>query len=488
MSGIIKSYLFVLTFLLVISLSAFSQKEYTDSLFKEARTSLIRHMPDRTIPILLEIIEKNKNNQVVLDYANINLAEAYRQKREYKKATALIYEVLSNENLTARNRAYAYSRMAANYHEWGRSIVGFKDSVIKYSKKCINISKKEGFIDHLASAQNELGYLLKREKRDNEAMAFFKKAYQNYIDIDMPEHAVNVMINISGMQLHNGNTDAALKTVDKAIGLIPEEEFRNLHMRLYLRKTDIYEYLGDFKNAFSALHKARVLQKLFFQDRILLQINEMSAKYDLQLKEQKLREMQHLNKIQSQRAFYLSLLSVVLIAILFILVYIYNLKRKLRKQAETIIKKENAKLKESLIFKREELFYKSQELSKATTNIISFNDTLKKIKQALLKDEKDTALSIINNNRNLEHNWNKFKLHFELVYPNFMAHLHREFSNLTKNESNLCAFILMEMKTVEIANLMGVSEASVSKSRNRLRKKLNLQKAADISQFLKGFI
>lgn len=464
-----------------------AQEQTYDSLFHDVRTFLEQSVPDKSVPILLKIIESHKSNTTVTDYAKLNLAEAYRQKREYRKATELVYAVLANQTLTAYNRAYAYNRLAALYNEWNGAGEHRGDSTLKYSRLCLEISQKNKFTLLEASSQNELGYIYRLKGNIKNAAAYSLNAYENFYEAEDYPAALNAAINLAGAYLVTGEQEKGLQLIDTIEHHLNPDEYKSLFMRLYLRKSDLYSDLNNYKEAYFSVKRARSLQADVFHNKMNKQISEMSAKYDLQLKEQKLKEVRHLNKIQKQRSFFLTILAAGLVLVLIILVYTSRLKQKLREQAELIIKQENTELKAALDFKREELLYKGRELSKATGNIISFNDALKKIKQAVLKGDTKSALKIISGNRNLEHNWDKFKRSFEEVYPNFRARLHQEFPKLTENDGKLCAFLLMEMKTREIADLMGVSQASVSKSRNRLRKKLELPKGTDIAGFLKQF-
>jgi tetratricopeptide (TPR) repeat protein len=477
---------FMLLFVFTVPGLSAQQQKY-DSLFSEVDELLDRSLPDDAVPLLLNIVKRNSESSDIRDFAHIQLAEAYRMKKEYKKATELLYSVLRNQNIKARNKAYAFNRMAALYNEWLEAGKHRRDSSFKYSLLCMEISEKHNFLNLLALSQNELAYIYRLRSDYDNALKLSLKAYNNFYDSEAYPNALNAAINVGGVYLALGDFQKGLQLLDTASQTMNPREYMTLFMRKYLRKSDFYIELGNYESAFYALDSARKLQNSVFEGKMNKQINEMTAKYDLRLKEQEIFKIQQLNKIQQQRTFYLSVLSVVLMVILLTAAYIFRLRQKLRQQAELIIKQENTELKAALDFKLEELRYKGRELSKATGNIVSFNDALKKIKQAVLKGDTKSAVEIINDNRNPEHNWDKFRLSFEEVYPNFMARLHKEFPNITENDGKLCAFLLLEMKTREIADITGISESSVSKNRNRLRKKLHLEKAADISRFLKTF-
>ncbi|NPA45471.1 MAG: hypothetical protein GXO49_08050, partial [Chlorobi bacterium] len=86
---------------------------------------------------------------------------------------------------------------------------------------------------------------------------------------------------------------------------------------------------------------------------------------------------------------------------------------------------------------------------------------------------------------NTENAWDNFMVKFTELHPDFFAKLEKQFPNLTKSEKKLSSLLFMNFKSKDIANVLNISESSVSKSRQRLRKKLNLPQATDISQYIK---
>ena len=66
----------------------------------------------------------------------------------------------------------------------------------------------------------------------------------------------------------------------------------------------------------------------------------------------------------------------------------------------------------------------------------------------------------------------------------FYDKLKARFTDLTQGEMELCGLIKMRLNGKEIAKLRGISPQSVTKSKQRLRKKLNLDASTDIAEIL----
>jgi DNA-directed RNA polymerase specialized sigma24 family protein len=83
--------------------------------------------------------------------------------------------------------------------------------------------------------------------------------------------------------------------------------------------------------------------------------------------------------------------------------------------------------------------------------------------------------------------WTIFKNHFEKVYPGYLFRLRAAFDKLSEAEERLFLFIKLNLKTKESAAILGISVESVKKTRNRLRKRLNLAEEEHLDNFIHNF-
>ena len=86
----------------------------------------------------------------------------------------------------------------------------------------------------------------------------------------------------------------------------------------------------------------------------------------------------------------------------------------------------------------------------------------------LFCDQKST----LQDNLHLDTDWNKFRIHFEQVHPNFFEELQSKYPTLTQNEQRLCAYFHINLSTKEIATLLNIDPASVRRAKTRLVKKM----------------
>lgn len=210
------------------------------------------------------------------------------------------------------------------------------------------------------------------------------------------------------------------------------------------------------------------------------------------------------------------------IGYIIILIIIVLLINRYIKHKEKLLEKENQKLMEEqkktyeqeknerekqLVELRNshleaELKNKSNELASSTMNLIRKNEILIDIKEELQKiqsaippsKEKENISSKINKvieniNENIEHDddWMKFEKEFDNIHQNFIKRLSETYKGLTVNDKKLCAYLKMNLVSKDIAPLMNISVRGVEIGRYRLRKKLNLDRETNLTDFLQNF-
>lgn len=451
-----------------------------------ARLLLSKSLPDEGLPILFSIIENNNSSPELITTCNIYVAEAYRQKQEYQKGHDILFNIIKQPNLSKKNLAFVYSRISAIYNEWYNPNTNKLDSVIKYSDLSIAISQKEGFHTYLALSLNELGFVFLKQGDFQKAFDYCQRAYNIFIEHQQFTNAMNTSINLSNILMELNKEQEAEDIILTAMSLGNEAENKNIFMRLHLQLANIYKKTEYFKKAYYHLDLGRKFQRDFFQNRMNLQINEMSAKYDLQLKENKIREEQQKNRIQQQRQFYL-LTILFIISLMFIFaIFNFRLKKKNLLQKRKLMDAENINLKNSLEFRNRELTSNALSLARNSEFIISISEKLKMLIPDANQKLKKNILDIIStlNQQSNTKNWEEFETRFEKVHDNFYIKLRNISPNLSPTEIKLCALLRLNLSTKDIATLTNRSVRTIENTRQNIRKKLNLNVDINLVNYL----
>ncbi len=142
-----------------------------------------------------------------------------------------------------------------------------------------------------------------------------------------------------------------------------------------------------------------------------------------------------------------------------------------------------------------EMKHKNKELVNSTYHIIQKNKFLNYIKQELsnLSDKARSELveeelrrisRKIDRDISNKKNWEVFNQYFDEVHQEFLHRLKEKHPDLTPNEMRLSTYLRMNISTKEIAPLMNISIRGVEISRYRLRKKLNLDRDTNLTEYI----
>ena len=116
---------------------------------------------------------------------------------------------------------------------------------------------------------------------------------------------------------------------------------------------------------------------------------------------------------------------------------------------------------------------------------------IKKDINRLLKNEKHITmveiakvLKTIDENIKFDNDWYRIKAHFEKIHSGFFDRLRKKYPQLTPSDHKLCALLRMNLSTKEISHILKITAPSTEISRIRLRKKLELPKGINLTQYI----
>jgi DNA-binding CsgD family transcriptional regulator len=196
---------------------------------------------------------------------------------------------------------------------------------------------------------------------------------------------------------------------------------------------------------------------------------------------------------------YLKAASLFIYSILIILILLggrYQLIRRIRIREQ---KNTESKEKELIRLRNEklnaELSFKSQELANSTMAIIKKNEFLLKLKEIIKKQKEDLGsrfpekyyaklVGKIDKNISSMDDWNVFEIHFEKAHEKFLQTLSTKYPQLSHSDLRLCAYLRMNLTSKEIAPLLRISYRGVENHRYRLRKKLQMNKEMNLTDFI----
>ncbi|WP_228527878.1 ligand-binding sensor domain-containing protein [Pararhodonellum marinum] len=173
--------------------------------------------------------------------------------------------------------------------------------------------------------------------------------------------------------------------------------------------------------------------------------------------------------------------------------------KKVIQEKETELKHTQAEIEKLKTEKlKQEIQLKDKELATATMHLITKNGFIdhmrnnlnaitKKSKNQEVKNEIQKVIKNIEKNFAGDQDWEQFEIHFDQVHGDFMSRFKKKYNSLSPQEIKLSAYLRMNLSTKEIAYLMNISIRGVEIARYRLRKKLNLERAENLQEYILKF-
>ncbi|KXX70392.1 triple tyrosine motif-containing protein [Flammeovirga sp. SJP92] len=151
---------------------------------------------------------------------------------------------------------------------------------------------------------------------------------------------------------------------------------------------------------------------------------------------------------------------------------------------------------------KQDLEHKNKELALSTVHLTQRNELLSNLKEDLQKilerinkgnfskvrtyDSLEVIIKKIGKDINDEKEWSRFEEHFNLLHSDFFKILKQQHPALNTQELKICAYIRMNMSSKEMATALNISLRGVETSRYRLRKKLNLDRHENLTDFIEN--
>ena len=164
---------------------------------------------------------------------------------------------------------------------------------------------------------------------------------------------------------------------------------------------------------------------------------------------------------------------------------IRNEQYELEKQIEKLNREQ---LQTKLLAKDKELVNNSLQVAKKNRVLNGIMNKLKSMDVDSMNEvtkEQFIALkkSIIKEVK-ADKSWKDLEKHIKNVHFEFLKRLQEKYPSITPGELNLATYLLLNLSTKEIAEIMNISKKGVELARYRLRKKLDLPRKESLTAFL----
>lgn len=291
-------------------------------------------------------------------------------------------------------------------------------------------------------------------------------------DTDDTDNRLSAVINCALNLVDRKDYSGALEWLKSNDSLIAANGF-DKNSRYASTLSEIYEGLGDYRTALACKRRADSLEKQMLDPAVLTRIDSVMQ----QIRRDDIEAA--VGSPAAQRRLWGILAAVVATAIAAVVIMSLRIRRKNTVIAAMTRDGEDSR---ALIDNmRDELADSSQQLSTSAARMAQINDSLASLRELASnpRSRKDQLLESINSAmRSLAAGsqvWEPFMEYMQGVNQGFLDKLYRLHPDLTNSEIRMCAFILLNRTTKEIAQILNRSPRTVESLKYSLRRKMNLR-------------
>jgi tetratricopeptide (TPR) repeat protein len=330
---------------------------------------------------------------------------------------------------------------------------------------------------------NTLGQCYTDKKDLKQAVAFFEKAIPLAHKYNQPLSLIRSYCKLGEVLYYLGDRKKGINYLENALTLARHHrasfwlmETTGAIYRCYISSKDYEKGIPynienhNIRDSLQALTDVR-------------RVGELRLKYEAAKKDKEIELLNAQNK-WDMLLLYGSGLIVILLIVIAALFYLKQKKeRKLLLAQKALVDDE---------LRRAEI-----ELKNFTENLKGKNSMIEEFKsrieqlhlQNLNRDDIENMDQMLKAHIMTEESWERFKRLFDKVYPGFFISLKNKvpgITSLTATDTRMLVLIKLQLSNLEMSNLAGITIEGIKKSKQRLRKKLRLDPAESLSNFVEN--
>ena len=354
------------------------------------------------------------------------------------------------------------------------------DLAMPIFEEALEHSRKRNFHNSIAGSLDNLGTIYKERGDLSKAERYYLEALE--ISLAHGEESLPGLLyrRLANVYREKKQYPKALDYAEKALEVSRKTGVRKKMITDYLVLSEITEDMGDKGRALQYFKQYHALNDSVFAEEKILAMNELEVKYQTEKKEQKIQLLNEKAKRAAliQKGLYGALSGLVIL----LLVLAYAIRQRARRN-----RLEKEKLDAALAFKKRELSAFAMQLAQKNEMLKNIQDDISEIR--LSADGSKELRKInrkINHNLSDDANWELFLQRFEAVHQGYQNKVMEAYPTITSNDLRLMALMKMHLSSKEIASMLNLSNEGIKKARYRLRKKLGIETAESLDEFVMG--
>lgn len=363
-----------------------------------------------------------------------------------------------------------YNTLALAYTELKNN-----DSAVVFFQRALNIANASHDVAWTGILSGNLGMIYYGYKKYDTALPLLKIDYTLSKQTEQWASVQHTLVLMADIDIERNDLEAAASKLDEIASLFKKENAPRTYLFYALKKARLFKRLKRYDSAFVYLDTARRLQ------------NELREKQDAMIfmqAEQKVAVEKHLADMkvlasEKSKSLLVRNFLIVVILLCFIIAgqFIFRLQIRQKKNKE-LLKDASARLNYYIdnVREKNKLIEQFKREIKELHALPDHNILLKEKEEISEKLKRYTILT--------EDHWNEFRQLFEKVQKGFFDNLKQKYPDLTPAEQRLLALLKLKLSRREMAAMLGIAPDSIKKTRQRIRRKINLQDDDELEELV----
>lgn len=423
-------------------------------------------------------INEQLNNQSGIITSYLNIAGIQSAQKEYDEALKNLHRALniSEEIGDSLKMSMSLSTIGNIYMKTDapRALEYYEKSLKIVGNNSINLT-----INILTS----MGTIYTQQEDFSRAIDYFNEAFRLAEKKGLKRAMADISSKKGLVYIHQKRYSEALNYSNKSLVIANELKLLNLQKEVYGQLSKIYAATNNYQAAYQNHILYKKYNDSIFNENDVKKIANLESAYKYE-KEKQVYEIATQNrelKIKNQQEviIFLIVAFILLLSLGAMTVHSYKLKRQLLRLE---LEEANAELERN----QKEMTLATLKLVQTAERDVHSIKMLENIEKNTNQEVRDDIKSLIFDYKSQAYNsnWEEFDILFQKVHASFYKNLNDRFPMLTQNERKLCVFLKLNMTNKQIAQITFQSEDALKKARQRLRKKLDIDRDTNLVSFI----
>lgn len=328
----------------------------------------------------------------------------------------------------------------------------------------------------IAIAEGNIGKVLMLHKQYSESIPLVTKQLHTGLRLNFYDNAAMAQNTLAEISFERKLYPQAVDGFKKAYGYAIKSNTIKEKIRACKGLSDTYRITKQIDSAFKYDNHYHL-----YRDSLTADINKgrLSAITARMAFDNAQNDLEDADKtIKTQRLTRnLILIGIVLLTIICLLAYNRKMLKHRHKEEMMLRKQKNAEL---------EARHAKNQIENFTDKIVEKDKLLKDLQQQINNNSTLINENLASYTLITDEEWEKFRFEFLKGYPHFLPALRQKIDHITPSEERLSALLYLKLTTDQIANTLGISDESVSRSKRRLKLRLNLSPNQKLEDYLLG--